>query len=41
MPYLHNRETVGKGRYFVFNFFFLWVENESGGVIFKLPINPI
>ncbi len=34
----YGRELIEEGRYFVFNAFRLWVENEEGGVLFELPM---
>lgn len=38
VPYLCNREKISESKYFVFNFFWLWVENDNGEVQFKLPM---
>jgi hypothetical protein len=37
VPYLCNREEISKGEYFIYNSFRLWVEDQNGKVLFKLP----
>jgi hypothetical protein len=37
IPYLLNREEIAPGECFIFNSFWLWVEDGDGKVLFKLP----
>jgi S-layer homology domain. len=34
---LYNKEEIAPNRYFIFNSFHLWVEDEAGNVVFQIP----
>ncbi len=37
VPFLNNREEIAEDRFFIFNFFHLWIENGEGDAVFELP----